>query len=179
MPRPLITLASALCLLAACEGAKPAASKTAGDEPVERTSGSVARDRGAEPSKPSASKPDDQPPSVELVSEPAPAERPPPPAWFDATKIEHQSLVKQMASEGTMAGGYASALILELEPGISNEQCIERAKAVLGQSIPELPEPTPDGERLMLQGKTDDYHYTVVCGEAKGKPTMYLSYTSK
>lgn len=170
MPRPLITLASALCLLAACEGAKPPASKTAGDEPVERK---------PEPSKPEPSKPDDQPPSVELVSEPAPADRPPPPAWFDATKIEHQTLINQMASEGTMAGGYASALILELEPGISNEQCIERAKAVLVQSIPELPEPTPDGERLMLQGKTDDYHYTVVCGEAKGKPTMYLSYTSK
>lgn len=32
---------------------------------------------------------------------------------------------------------------------------------------------------MLLQGKTDDYHYTVVCGEAKGKPTMYLSYTSK
>jgi hypothetical protein len=89
-------------------------------------------------------------------------------------------VIKQMASEGTIAGGYASALVLELEAGVSNEQCIERAKAVLGESLSELPEATAgDGERLMLQGKTDEYHYTVVCGEAKGKPTMYLSYTAK
>lgn len=84
-----------------------------------------------------------------------------------------------MASEGTIAGGYASAMILELEPGVSNEQCIERAKKALGESLSELPEATIDGDRLMLQGKADDYHYTIVCGEAKGKPTMYLSYTAK
>jgi hypothetical protein len=172
MPRSLltITLASALCLLGACESAKPPASKPEGAEPVVRESA---------PSKPDAAKPEDRRPP-ELVSEDGVSEdteRPPPPAWFDAAKIEHQAVIKQMASEGTIAGGYASALILELEPGVSNEQCIERAKAALGQTLSELPEVTVDGERLMLQGKTDDYHYTVVCGEAKGKPTMYLSYT--
>jgi hypothetical protein len=164
-----ITLASALCC--ACQGPTPSAGKS--DAEKKSTA-----------SKPEPSKPDDRPPP-KLVGEPegstpAESERPPTPPWFDATKIQHEAVIKQMASEGTIAGGYASALVLELEAGVSNEQCIERAKAALGETLSDLPEATAgDGERLMLQGKTDDYHYTVVCGEAKGKPTMYLSYTAK
>lgn len=173
MPRTFlaITFASVLCLVGACEAATPPPSKADAGEPVARE---AAPTRAAsEPSK------EQSPPLVSEADGVTNAERPPPPAWFDAAKIQHQAVIQQMASEGTIAGGYASALILELEPGVSNEQCIERARTVLGESLPDLPEATPDGERLMLQGKSDDYHYTVVCGDAKGKPTMYLSYTAK
>lgn len=168
MPRPLsaIVLASALLVLA-CEGGKPPASES---------------DPKPTANQPDASKPDasaKQPEASLEAKAPADGERPPPPAWFDAAKIEHQALTKQMQSEGTLAGGYASAMLLELEAGVSNEQCIERAKAALAESLSDLPEAKVEGDRMLLQGKTDDYHYTVVCGEAKGKPTMYLSYTSK
>jgi hypothetical protein len=167
-----LAITLALCSIGACESAKPPANKSEQAEPAARE---------GEPSKGEPSKPVDRA-APEPVSEAEVTEntdRPPPPAWFDTAKIQHQALIKQMASEGTIAGGYASAMILELEPGVSNEQCIERAKKALGESLSELPEATIDGDRLMLQGKADDYHYTIVCGEAKGKPTMYLSYTAK
>lgn len=165
--KKISAIAFALCSIGACESAKPPASKSEKAEPAARE---------VEPSKPvdrAAPEPVAEPEIIDTI------ERPPPPTWFDTAKIQHQAVIKQMASEGTIAGGYASAMILELEPGVSNEQCIERAKSALGESLSDLPEATVDGDRLMLQGEADDYHYTIVCGEAKGKPTMYLSYTAQ
>ena len=105
------------------------------------------------------------------------ADRGAPPPWFDAAKIEHQQLIRQDHSKGKVGSGYAAAMVLELRAGVTAEQCIERASAVLGQSISDLPAASPGaGGRLTIQGKTDAYAYTVVCGVAKGKPTMYLSY---
>jgi hypothetical protein len=162
MPRPIsmVTLAGALCCAIACEGSKPPAE----DSPATAKPNQVA------PAEPA-------PPTVvgELEGEPPPLVDPP---WFDSAKIPHAAVIQQMASQGAIAGGQARAMILELEQGVSNEQCIDRAKAAIGESVSELPEAeVGDDGRLTLQGKTDDYHFTVVCGEAKGKPTMYLSYT--
>jgi hypothetical protein len=157
MPGRAIILASVLSCCA-CEGPKSPAS---------------------EPAKQPAKQPAEQAPP-KLVSEaegPAPASQVP--AWFDLEKIEHHAVIQQMSSTGSVAGGQVSAMVLELEPGVSSEQCIERAKAALRESLSELPDATGDASRLMLQGKTDSYHYTIVCGEAKGKPTMYLSYTEQ
>jgi hypothetical protein len=103
---------------------------------------------------------------------------PPPPAWFDAAKIPHEAVIMQMAPEPTV---YSSAMILELEAGVSNQQCIERARAALGESLSELPEVIADGSKLLImEGATDDYNYTVMCTEVKGKPTtMHLSYSDR
>lgn len=167
MPRPIsmVMLAGALCCAIACEGTKPAAK----DEPAEGEPGKTGSTK-IEPAEP--------PPPNQVSEAPGQAPEAVDPPWFDSAKISHAAVIQQMTSQGPIAGGQARAMILELEPGVSNEQCIDRAKAAIGESVPELPEAVAgDDGRLTLQGKTDEYHFTVVCGEAKGKPTMYLSYT--
>lgn len=186
MPRVhlAIMLASALCLASACEGSKAPAGKA---EP------NKAEPSKAEPSKtkpeqvePPASSEQTRTPAVVVEAEgSAPAdERPAPPAWFDASKFEHKAVTNQVASQGKIAGGYASAMVLELEPGTTAEDCVAMAREVIGETVEDVAEASPGGEgRLMLQGEATgfsvSYHYTIVCGEAKGKPTMYLSYTAK
>lgn len=178
MPRllPAITLAGALCCAAACESSKPTEPQKS--KPA-KPSKSSEPSEPVEPSEPA--KPSEVEGSPSASAEPpASAEPAPAPAWYDATKIQHSAVLNQIASQGAIAGGKARAMVLELEPGVSNQQCIDRAKAAIGESVAEVPEATAgDDGRLTLQGKTDDYHYTVVCGEAKGKPTMYLSYTAQ
>jgi hypothetical protein len=70
-------------------------------------------------------------------------------------------------------------IVLELPAGTTPEQCIENFKAKLSEGGASGEPPTssvmPQGH-LSLRGKTDTYAYTVVCGIAKDKPTMFLSY---
>ncbi|HLT39063.1 MAG TPA: hypothetical protein VK034_22420 [Enhygromyxa sp.] len=165
MPRPIF-FAALLACASACGTPKP-------------TPDDAQKSGAQESDAPQKREPEQQQPDVQPPAQPAPdGDEPPTPAWFDATKIQHSAVINQMASQGAVAGGQAWALILELEAGVSNEQCIDRAKTVIAETVPEVPEAVAsDDGRLTIQGKTDDYHYTVVCGEAKGKPTMYLSYT--
>jgi hypothetical protein len=178
MVRPLtaIMLASTLCSLSACV-ANPPASKS--DEKQKQA------DAKPTPSEPVPSGPSRTPAVVVESEGPAAAdERPAPPPWFDAAKIEHEAVVNQMASQGTIAGGYASAMVLELKAGATPQDCIDMASKAIGETIKDIPAATPgDDGRLMVQGEATGagiaYHYTVVCGDANGKPTMYLSYTAK
>lgn len=157
-----IILAGALACTVACDGGKPSA------------------DQSAQKSDPKpAAAPDQQSAPVAEVAAPS-DERPPPPAWYDASKIEHAAVISNSVSKGKIAGGYASAMVLELLPGTTTEQCIEKAQAALGESLDDLPEPVTGADgRQTIQGQKDGYHYTVVCGEAKGKPTVYLSYRAQ
>lgn len=106
--------------------------------------------------------------------QPASPVRPHPP-WFDAAKIPHRAVIMQI---GPDESGYWSAMQLGLEPGVSNHECIERAKAALSESLSELPETIDGGTHLLLlEGGIDDYRYTIMCTDARGGPTMHLSYT--
>lgn len=176
-----IMLASTLCWAGACEGNKPASKA---DVDGKQADGKQAEPKPEPKPVEPASPPQTRTPAVVGEVEPVPAEdRPAPPPWFDDSKIEHESVVNQMASQGTIAGGYASAMVLELKPDATAQDCIDMARKVMGETIKDVPEATSADGRLMLQGEATEagiaYHYTVVCGEAKGKPTMYLSYTAK
>jgi hypothetical protein len=131
-----------------------------------------------EPTKTEPTRP--EPAKTEPAVQPPPSlasEEPVDPPWFDAAKIPHATVIKQMASQG-LPTGPVQGMVLELEDGVSSEQCIERAKAAIGESVAEIPEAVAsDDGRLTIQGKTADYEFTIVCGEAKGKPTLYMSYS--
>lgn len=136
--------------------------------------------------KPADAKPPEVAPAPEAktdeVSEapdPSQAAPNPAPSWFDPAAFEHAAIIKQDTTGTRVASGQLSAMIvLELPPGTTAEQCIETARQKLGESIAELPAntTTPQGY-LQLQGKADNYEYAIVCGVAKDKPTMFLSYT--
>ena len=89
--------------------------------------------------------------------------------------------MRKDTSETKLAGGYASAMVLELPAGTTADQCMELALAEiaknLGKPVTDLPEPDKDDGRQVIHGTDNCYNYTVVCGDAKDKPIMYLSYT--
>jgi hypothetical protein len=168
MPRTALLAAALSCL--ACSGTDNSGKA----EPTQ-----VAAKPEPEPKPKSEAQPEPEPPTADGVSEAAePDALAPPPAWFDPGAFEHAAIVRQdMSASRLPSGKSASMIVLELVAGTTAEQCIETARAKLGESIPELPATTntPQGY-LELRGQTDAYEYTVVCGVAKDKPTMFLSY---
>jgi hypothetical protein len=166
---------SLLALLAAC----PAPSGESKPEPVKAADRAKAPDKPAPPPVAESSAP------TETLAEPPPAEPPPaepppaaPPAWFSADAFEHAAIIRQDVAGTTVPTGETSSMIvLELPPAVTPEQCIENFKTKLAETVKEPPTQAvmPEGH-LSLRGKTDTYAYTVVCGMAKGKPTMFLSY---
>lgn len=101
-----------------------------------------------------------------------------PPPWFSPEAFAHEQVIRQDGRSNKLpTGQFSRMILLELAAGTTPEQCIGRVEAKLGESMSELPEhsETPQGY-LMLQGKFADYEYNVVCGMAKGAPTLFLSY---
>jgi hypothetical protein len=106
-----------------------------------------------------------------------PAEPGPLPAWFSPSAFEHVAIIRQDERSNRLPTGQTAIMIvLELPAGTTAETCLANAKAKLGESIPDLAESTttPQGY-LTIKGETSAYEYTVVCGVAKDKPTMFLS----
>lgn len=161
--RPLIPALMSVALVVACQPA-PAPSPTKADKaPASTASPAPAKTDAVEP----AVKPEPEP----SVSEAGP------PSWFDANAYEHAAIVRQDTNGSQLPTGKTSKMILlELPAKTTAEQCIEQAKAKLGQTIEDVgaPTTTPQGY-LQLRGSATGYDYSVVCGVAKDKPTMFLS----
>jgi hypothetical protein len=161
--RMISTLAVVGCLVG-CMSDEPAPSKAEPPAPK------------SEPTKPVA------PPPVENgFTEPpsAPTEPGPAPAWFRPDAFEHVAIIRQDLRGTQVPSGQSSAMIvLELPATTTPEQCIEQSRAKLAETVTEAPVAStmPQGH-LSLRGAGDGYQYTIVCGIAKGKPTMFLSYT--
>jgi hypothetical protein len=75
-------------------------------------------------------------------------------------------------------GQVSAMIVLELPAATTPEQCVEQFRAKIAETVndPPISSTMPQGH-LSLRGKGDGYEYTVVCGMAKGKPTMFLSYS--
>jgi hypothetical protein len=103
----------------------------------------------------------------------------PAPAWFRPDAFEHTAIIRQDLAGARVPSGQTSAMIvLELPAATTPEQCIEQFRSKLAETVKDPPIATtmPQGH-LSLRGKGDNYEYTVVCGMAKDKPTMFLSYS--
>jgi hypothetical protein len=161
-----------LALLAACQAPSPTPSPAPKqDAPAPEQ----AAEKKPEPAPPPAV---EGPEPTETVAAPTPKEMGPPPPWFSPDAFEHTVIVRQDLSGAAVPSGETSAMIvLELPAGTTPEQCIENFRKKLAETVSEPPTQAvmPQGH-LSLRGKTDAYAYTVVCGLAKDKPTMFLSY---
>lgn len=156
-----------LALLAACQAPSP-------------TPSPAPKQDAPAPAKPEPAPPPvvEGPEPTETVAAPTPKEMGPPPPWFSPDAFEHTAIVRQDLSGAAVPSGETSAMIvLELPAGTTPEQCIENFRKKLAETVSEPPTQAvmPQGH-LSLRGKTDAYAYTVVCGLANGKPTMFLSY---
>ena len=151
--------------VAGCDAPQPAASAGVGAEPA-------AAKPAAATSAPPAGAPEGGYTS-------APPEVVAPPPWFTPEAFMHETIVRHDQRSNKLPTGQSSTmLVLELKADTTPEQCMHAARAKLGETITDLPgtTTTPQGY-LNLQGKSGGYEYTVVCGLAKGTPTMFLSVT--
>ncbi|MCB9703321.1 MAG: hypothetical protein H6711_15620 [Myxococcales bacterium] len=115
-----------------------------------------------------------------LSATPAPPPRGPDvnlrdPAWFRQTLFEGATLVKQGRSPADEAGLFASQITMTLPEGVDRDACVARLKEEVGRDVPELREEDKDG-RVTLSGETENYSVTLICGEAKGRMTSFISY---
>jgi hypothetical protein len=97
------------------------------------------------------------------------------PSWFKATIFEGATLVKQGRSPADDDGLFASQITLQLADGTTVEACVEHLSEVVGADVPNLAV-KDEGDRTSINGTTDHYSVTLLCGEAKGKMTAYVSY---
>jgi hypothetical protein len=101
------------------------------------------------------------------------------PPWFDTAKIEHAKVL-QPRNQAKVGASTATAILLELDPGKTAQDCMAAVRTEMAKTVGDVAEAVPgDKGRLTVQGKTSTYSYTVVCGPGKdGQTTLYLSYTS-
>lgn len=99
------------------------------------------------------------------------------PAWFSPEAFAHAKIIRHDQRSNKLPTGQSSRmLLLELAAETTPEQCIAQAQAKLRETISELPAPAPTPQGyLMIKGEEEGYEYSVVCGVAKGAPTLFLS----
>lgn len=99
------------------------------------------------------------------------------PPWFDSAKIDHAKVL-QARNQAQVGTSTATATLLELAAETTPADCMAAIRSEMAKTISDLGEAVPgEKDRLTLQGKTDSYSYTVVCGPGKaGQTTLYLSY---
>jgi len=98
------------------------------------------------------------------------------PPWLRADLFPGATVASSGRTARDSAGLFSTQLLLALPEGTSRDTCIETVTAAVGSAVPALERKGgPDG-RVTLTGSNDDYAATLVCGEAKGKMSAYLSY---
>jgi hypothetical protein len=102
------------------------------------------------------------------------AVRPVDPGWFRADLFAGATVIRQGHTRPDEEGQVAAQITLQLAEGATRDQCVATLQAaVIGDFTPELEE--KDG-RIYLRGSTDRYTATLLCGEAKGRMTAFLSW---
>lgn len=100
------------------------------------------------------------------------------PSWYREDIIPHTAVIQNGRSEARENGTFSSAMVLELEEGMTPEKCTDHLKGRVEDIAFEETETGQDG-RLTTRGETDRFRVTLVCGNAKGKPTAYVGYEWK
>lgn len=74
------------------------------------------------------------------------------------------------------AGLFSTQMLFALADGTTVDACLTTMTAALAGAMPELAREEGKDGRVTLKGRTADYSVVAICGEAKGKPTAYISY---
>lgn len=167
-------LALAWLGLAACQSGAGSSASGARDTGPSRASKPTTGAAAVEPVPPALEGEFTESPSPAGEGAPGPA-----PTWFSPDAFEHTAILRQDLAGSRVPTGQVSAMIvLELPATTTPEQCVEQFRAKIAETVkdPPISSTMPQGH-LSLRGKGDNYEYTVVCGMAKGKPTMFLSYS--
>ena len=97
------------------------------------------------------------------------------PAWFRPTIFPGATVLKEGRAPADEAGLFASQITLQLAEGTEIDACVEQLMAAVGAEVPGLTV-EDQGDRRSIKGATEHYKVTLLCGEAKGHMTAYVSY---
>ena len=156
-------------LLLACSGNETAGSpQSAGTPATEKKVGQ------------NTSKSPDEPPTATLTAGQAPHTGPVPgptdPPWFKPDLFPGATISSSGRTQKDEQGLFSTQMLLALPAGITREACVDTLQTALAVSVPTLEQKTGKDDRVTLTGSNTDYHVTMLCGEAKGTMSAYISY---
>ena len=158
-----------LCLLLACSG-----NATDGSP---QSAGAPATDKKVIQA---TSKSPDEAPAPTLVAGQKPHTGPVPgpidPSWFKADLFPGATITSSGRTQKDEQGLFSTQMLLSLPDGATREACVDTLRAAVIGSVPTLAQQPAKDDRITLSGSNDDYHVTLLCGEAKGKMSAYISY---
>lgn len=164
------TAAFAVLLCTACDGgaakAKPDAAAAA--KPEAKPESAAADAKAAEPAS-------SEPPPAAAAADPL-GSRFQDPSWFRKEMFGSEATFVDFArSEANEAGLFKSHVIFELAEGTTTDKCAEMVTGKLEGAVELTAKDLPD-DRKQLEGTTDRYDVTAVCGAAEGKMKAYIAY---
>jgi hypothetical protein len=158
-----------LCLLLACSG-----NETDGSP---QSAGAPATDKRV--GQPTSKSPGDAP-TPTLVAGQTPHTGPVPgpidPAWFKADLFPGATITSSGRTQKDEQGLFSTQMLLSLPAGTTRDACVDTLQAAARTAVPTLEQQPAKDDRVTLTGSNDDYHVTMLCGEAKGKMSAYVSY---
>lgn len=164
------TAAFALLLCTACDGGSAKAKPDGAAAAAKPEAKPDAAPAGATADEPASS----QPP-VAAGPDPLGA-RFKDPSWFRKEMFGDEAKFVDFArSEANEAGLFKSHVIFELAEGTTTDQCAALVTGKLEGVLELTTEALPD-DRKQLNGTTDRYDVTAMCGAAEGKMKAYIAY---
>jgi len=98
------------------------------------------------------------------------------PSWFRPTIFADAKVLSQGRAAADENGLFSSQITLQLDLGVDEDTCVRHLLDSVGADVPGL-EVEDKGDRRSITGETSTYSVVLLCGEAKGRMTAYISYT--
>jgi len=117
-----------------------------------------------------------EPDSKVEVNSAGPVPGPIDPTWLRSDLFPGATVSSAGRTARDGAGLFSTQLLLTLPDGTTRDKCIETVTAAVAGAVAALERKEAADGRVTLTGSNDDYAATLVCGEAKGKMSAYLSY---
>jgi hypothetical protein len=98
------------------------------------------------------------------------------PAWLRLDLFPDATVASSGRTARDAGGLFSTQLLLSLPAGITLDKCVETVTQAVAGEVPSLERKDGENGRVTLTGSNDAYAVTLVCGEAKGTMSAYLSY---
>lgn len=99
------------------------------------------------------------------------------PPWFRKHIFADAKNVEVKRTEADAQGRFSSQILFDLADGATPQSCAKTIEDKVKSHVPNLErQPIIDDDRIQLEGATERYSATFVCGLAKGAMKAYVSY---
>jgi hypothetical protein len=98
------------------------------------------------------------------------------PSWFRLELFPGATLTNSGRTPADAKGLFSTQMLFTLADGTSQAACLDTLGTALKDVVPELAREEGKDGRVTLRGSNADYQVIAICGDAKGKPSAYVSY---